>query len=168
MASSDLRSRMISIMKELSEPYGRYKWLEANTGVPAQRWANLYNIRQQPSIEQVEALGKLAPNLLEWMVTGKAGSYQVAMDDPLRVSKLFIWMDRREEIEALAKQDEDDLLQKMTAEEKKLDAGFKRLRKLAQMGATEAEETLPKEDLKLYRELKQISERRERDGNKGN
>jgi hypothetical protein len=94
---------MIWLMKELTASYGRYKWLEARSAIPAQRWANLYNMRQQPSAEQIVALGTLAPYLVEWMLTGHAGSLQIAQGDALRAAKQILWLEKREELEEEAK-----------------------------------------------------------------
>lgn len=72
MSNDDLRDRMITLMNHLTASYGRYKWLESRTDVPAQKWANLYNERQKPTAELVVALAGVAPNCAEWLITGKA------------------------------------------------------------------------------------------------
>lgn len=70
LVPDDLRDRMITLMNYLTSAYGRYTWLEARTKVPAQKWANLYTKRQQPTAEQLVALSKLRPECSEWLLTG--------------------------------------------------------------------------------------------------
>lgn len=70
LATDELRDRMITLMNYLTSAYGRYTWLEARTRVPAQKWANLYTKRQQPTAEQVLALCTLRPECSEWLLTG--------------------------------------------------------------------------------------------------
>ncbi|WP_354684011.1 hypothetical protein [Cupriavidus necator] len=73
LRTKDLRERMITLIKVLgTDDYGRYTWLAKRTGVPAQKWANLFNRRQQPTVEMIQAVSKLDPRYTEWLVTGEA------------------------------------------------------------------------------------------------
>ncbi|TWG89215.1 hypothetical protein L602_000100001050 [Cupriavidus gilardii J11] len=71
--TEDLRERMITLIRVIgTEDYGRYTWLAKRTGVPAQKWANLFNRRQQPTVEMIQAVSKLDSRYTEWLVTGEA------------------------------------------------------------------------------------------------
>lgn len=87
-----VRDRAVMLMEGLSVSYGRYKWLEDHTGVPAQKWANLYNKRQQLTVEMMTGLAKLAPEKLEWLLLGDIYSgIQIHPDDKFGNIMHMIW-----------------------------------------------------------------------------
>lgn len=62
-------------------PYGRNKALEEKTGIRAHKWANFFNGKQKPTLEMIEAVCKLKPEWVVWLLTGVAGGMQSAPDN---------------------------------------------------------------------------------------
>lgn len=68
--ASDIRERVIWFVRQLGGKPVRYKAIEEHLGVSARKWQNLCNYAQQPSIEMLQAIGKLYPQYSEWLLTG--------------------------------------------------------------------------------------------------
>lgn len=69
----ETRERLIFIATSISPARGRYRALEASTGIPAARWQNLFLRRAAPSIDMVMAIVEIQRPYREWILTGTAG-----------------------------------------------------------------------------------------------
>lgn len=63
--------RLIKVIDYRLPKKGAFTQLEELTGINARSWGHAYNRRTTPSIEHVEALGKLYPEYALWIMTGK-------------------------------------------------------------------------------------------------
>lgn len=77
---SDIRERVIWLIRHLAGQPTRYKYLEERFGITARKWQNVCNHAQQPSLEMVSALATANPYFVHWMITGE--SHTVLQLDP--------------------------------------------------------------------------------------
>ena len=106
---NDLRERAIALIDEVVVAHRKFSWLEARTGVKSQKWTMLYHRKQLLTGEMIVGLSKVAPHRLEWLVTGHAGSLQTAKEDDLESIKQVIWLKMKDELDAQAKLDAEDI-----------------------------------------------------------
>lgn len=81
----DMRERVIAVVRAV---WGNdYKAMEEETSVSAAKWKRMCNRLQQPTIEMVEALGRVRPYFIVWMTIGRAETY-------LQMSPHDKWQDK--------------------------------------------------------------------------
>lgn len=70
MSTDTLASRMLLLIQKTTREHRRYKELEEQTMVPADRWKAFALGRQRPTAEMIETLARKWPEHALWLTTG--------------------------------------------------------------------------------------------------
>lgn len=68
----DLRGRMKAVLEDVTPRWGRFKALEAQSGISADSWKAVWYLRQRPSQEMLEYVFESWPEMAFWLCTGVA------------------------------------------------------------------------------------------------
>lgn len=67
---SDIARRFSTVIQRNTSDTRRYAEMEALTGIPATSWNKAYNWKQRPTVEMLQAVGRLWPEYAYWLLTG--------------------------------------------------------------------------------------------------
>lgn len=71
----DLRGRLKAVLEDVTPSWGRFKALEAQSGIPADSWKAVWYQRQRPSQEMLEYVYTSWPEMAFWLSTGVADDH---------------------------------------------------------------------------------------------
>lgn len=66
-----LDKRMLEVIRTVSRPSAPWASMQQATGVPRHRWLNLAQGKQRATTEMIEAVARVWPEYVYWLVTGK-------------------------------------------------------------------------------------------------